>query len=149
MINSVTICGNLCDEPKISMTQNGKKRASFTIALNNGKTKDGKELAPDYINCTAWDYTAEFLERYAKKGNKATVNGQIKTNKWEDAQGKHSTTYVLAKDIELMSARDTQENVQKQNFVQDTLVGGGVGLTGQHEESFTYADIKTDDLPFY
>ncbi len=142
MINNVTIVGNITRDIEIKTTNSNKKMANFTVAINNGKSKAGEPLPADFISCQAWEFTAEFLERYARKGNKVAVSGRLKTRTWEAQDGKHSITYVLAENIELMNARET-------GYVQDTLVGNGLGVTGQHEEAFKYADIKEDDLPFY
>lgn len=159
MINSVIICGNLCKDPEIKVTESGKKWATFSIAVNNGK-RNGQELPPDYFNCQVWEKTAEFVESYAKKGMKATINGHLKTRVYENQYGKQYSVYILVQDVELMSGKreepnkDTQSSVyepSREAYYQPTITGGNRGVTGglETDNKPFYAEIKEDDLPFY
>lgn len=154
MINTITICGNLCKDPEIKITESGKKLVTFSIAVNNGK-RNGQELPPDYFNCQAWDKTAEFLESYAHKGNKATINGVLKTRTYENQNGKQYSVYILAQNIELMMKKEEPsyqpQTNERQYYSQDTIYGNNRSATGglETDNKPFYAEIKEDDLPFY
>lgn len=95
-MNDVTIIGNLTRDIEVRYTQTNKAVGQFTIAVNNGKNKDGKELASDFINCVIWEAQAENMKKYTKKGSKVAVKGSIKNDNYEDEEGnKKYRTYVL------------------------------------------------------
>lgn len=94
-MNDVTIVGNLTRDIEVRYTQTNKAVGQFTVAVNNGKNKDGKEIEPDFINCVIWEAQAENMKKYTKKGSKVLVKGSIKNDNYEDEQGN--------KNIELMS----------------------------------------------
>lgn len=153
MINSVTICGNITREIEVKTGQSGKRYCNFTVALNNGQNKEA-----DFINCTAFEATADYLGSYIRKGDKVVVNGSIKNRTWENQNGKQTMTYVMAFSVEGMSKQHDQQPVQQQvqptqqqyappQYNQPSL--GGDLQRPEERNEFTYADIKTDDLPFY
>ena len=70
-MNDVTLIGNLTRDIEVRYTQTNKAVGQFTIAVNNGKTKDGKELETDFINCVIWEMQAENMKNYEdEQGNK-------------------------------------------------------------------------------
>ena len=83
-MNKAIIMGRLTKNPELRQTQTGKAVASFTLAVNRKFKKD----EADFINCIAWDKTAEFVEKYFAKGQQVAVVGRIQTRSWEDNEGK-------------------------------------------------------------
>ena len=145
MINSVTICGNITRDIEIKTGQSGKNYCNFTVALNNGKETD-------FINCTAFEKTADYLGNYIKKGDKVVVNGSIKTRTWENQSGKQTMTYVAAFSVEGMNrheqkSHDHDNQTPTPQYSQPSL--GGDLKRPEERNQFSYADIKSDDLPFY
>ena len=67
--NHVSILGRLTKDVEIKKTTSGKSVASFCVALDNGKDRNGNQNNPDYIDCVIWDKNADNLARYAHKGN--------------------------------------------------------------------------------
>ena len=60
-MNKVIIIGRLTKDPEIRTTQTGKKVASFSLAVNEGKDSNGQEMV-QFFNCSAWDRLAEIAE---------------------------------------------------------------------------------------
>ena len=91
-MNVFCFAGNICKEIEVRSTQGGKKVASFSVAINEGKDKT------EFINCVAWDKTAELLEQYCSKGDRLSGSGRIQTRKWEDKNGdtKYTTEVVVS-----------------------------------------------------
>lgn len=152
MINKVILCGNLCRDPEVKVTDNNNKLARFTIAVNNGK-RNGQPVAPDYFNIEVWDgervKTASFVDSYLRKGTKVCIEGRLKLKTWENQNGKQSAVYILGENIEIMSSDRTE---RKEQFQQDTLMGGGRSMTGGIDDNFrsvSMDELKTDNLPFY
>lgn len=88
MLNKSVLMGRLTADPELRMTQNGKPVATFTLAVERDFKGPNGTREADFINCVAWNNTAEFVKKYFAKGNMAVVSGRIQTRKWEAADGK-------------------------------------------------------------
>ena len=79
MLNHITIMGRLTRDPEMRSTQSGVAVASFTLAVDRDFSgRDGGENQTDFIDCTAWRHTAEFVSKYFSKGRMAVVSGRLK-----------------------------------------------------------------------
>lgn len=88
MLNKITIMGRLTADPELRMTQSGKPVATFTLAVERDFKGPNGTREADFINCVAWNNTAEFVNKYFTKGNMAVASGRLQTRKWEAADGK-------------------------------------------------------------
>ena len=86
-LNKVILGGRLTAEPELKTTTSGVSVATFTIAVNRRYSKE--EQITDFINCTAWRQTAEFICRYFHKGSSICVSGEIQTRKWTNDNGEN------------------------------------------------------------
>lgn len=95
------ISGRFGKQPEIKQTNSGKSVISFTLAVNGYKEGD-----VDWIDCAAWEKTAELIAQYCNKGDKITIKGRLKKQTWEDQNGtSHSKTVVVADHLEFMGGR--------------------------------------------
>lgn len=78
--NQVTLLGRLAGEPEIRMTTSGKKIASFTVAVSKN------EEEASFIDCEAWEKTADNIEKLSKKGAQVLVSGSLRQDTWEDKE---------------------------------------------------------------
>lgn len=93
--NKVILGGRLTSDIELKQTQSGISVASFSLAVNRKYSKDGEQQT-DFINCTAWKGTAEFLAKYFGKGSSLCVVGNIQTRNYTDGNGqKRYTTEVI------------------------------------------------------
>lgn len=81
-MNKVILIGNITKDIELRQSNSGKFVVEFSVAINNGKDQQGNELPADFINCTAWNKTAEVLSKYATKGTKVGIEGAMKTQTW-------------------------------------------------------------------
>ena len=87
-MNTFIGMGRLTRDPEIKVTQSGTSVATFTLAIDR-KFKDKRgERKCDFLNCVAWRNTAEFIGKYAKKGTKIAVTGEIQTRTYDDKDGR-------------------------------------------------------------
>lgn len=101
--------GRLVRDPEVRYTQgdNPMAMAKFTIAVDRKFKKDGEQSA-DFINCTAFKKTAEFIEKYFGKGNKIAVSGRIQTGSYDDKDGKKVyTTEVVVEEAEFVEKKES------------------------------------------
>jgi len=130
MINTVTIVGNLGQDPEIRYTPNAVPVASFTIAVNEVyKGKDGQKVKKTHwFRVTAFQRLAEIVGQYCTKGSKVGIRGQLQYRQWQDNEGiNHNIVEILAKELELL--------------------GGKNGNVADAEEQSASAD-DLEDVPF-
>ena len=86
-LNKVIIGGRLVAEPEVKKTPNDTSLLRFTLAVNRRyQPKDNDNGVPtaDFISCTAWRQTAEFIAGYFHKGSSLAIVGHIETRTFED-----------------------------------------------------------------
>ena len=97
MLNIITIMGRMTRDPELRRTNSGTAVASFTLAVDRDRVQDGKERETDFIDCTAWAGTAEFVSKYFSKGQMAVVSGRLQIRNWTDKdENKRRSAEVVA-----------------------------------------------------
>lgn len=101
MLNHITIMGRLTRDVELRRTGSGTAVVSFTLAVDRDfAPKDGGEKETDFIECTAWKHTAEFVSKHFSKGRMAVVSGRLQMRKWTDKDGnKRVTAEVVADNV--------------------------------------------------
>lgn len=101
-LNNVSLSGRLVAAPELKQTNSGKAVTSFCVAVDRVYDRaNPPEQTADFINCTAWGKTAEFVSKYFDKGSQIIVRGRLATRSWTDAETnkKRSATDVVAEDV--------------------------------------------------
>ena len=110
-MNKIILIGNLTKDPEIRSTTTGKKVASFSIAINDGKDQNGQDIV-QYFNITAWEKKAEIAELYLKKGHKVAITGKLQIKTWEKTDGtKASTPEIVCLELELLTSRSEADRI--------------------------------------
>lgn len=99
-VNKVILIGNLGRDPEIRTMANGNRSATLNLATSESWTDKASGQRQER---TEWHRVVVFaegivgvLEKYARKGSKIYVEGQLKTRKWADQSGAdHYTTEVV------------------------------------------------------
>ncbi|MDE6501041.1 MAG: single-stranded DNA-binding protein [Ruminococcus sp.] len=112
-MNKVILMGRLTADPEIRQSQNGTSMCRFTVAVNRKfvDKSTGKREA-DFVSCTAWNKTAEFVSRYFSKGQMIAIDGTLRTGSYQDrnyADVTHYTTEVFVENVEFTSSK-TENN---------------------------------------
>lgn len=103
-MNHVILTGRLTKDPEIRYTDSKKAVASFTLAVDDGKGRDG-ERRSQFIPVVAWEKTAELIDQFFKKGDPLTVIGRITVRSYEKDGAKRWATEVVASGIEFPLTR--------------------------------------------
>lgn len=103
-MNHVILSGRLTKDPEIRYTNSKKATASFSLAVDDGKDREGNRKA-QFLNCVAWEKTAELLDQYFKKGDGLTVTGKLTRRSYEKDGRKVYVTEVLVNGIEFPLTR--------------------------------------------
>ena len=95
-MNRVILKGRVAKDPDVKPTQSGQTFTRLTIAVDR-YTKAGEERKADFISCTAWGNTAQFLAKYFQKGKEILCEGRIQTGSYTDKDGRkvYTTDIVL------------------------------------------------------
>ena len=109
-MNKVILMGRLTREPevRVSAGENQMSIARFTLAVDRrGRRGEGEQTA-DFVSCIAFDKTAEFSEKYLRKGTKVVLTGRIQTGSYTNKDGNRVyTTDVVVEDLEFAESKST------------------------------------------
>ena len=104
-MNRVVLKGRVAKDPDVKTTQSGQTFTRLTIAVDR-YAKAGEERKADFIPCTAWGNTAQFLAKYFTKGKEILTEGRIQTGSYTDAEGKKRyTTDVVLDRVEFCGSK--------------------------------------------
>ena len=99
MLNHIVIMGRLTRDPELRYTQSQTPVASFTVAVDRDfGGRDGGEKQTDFIDCSAWRQTGEFVSKYFRKGSMIVVSGRLQSRKWQDRDGNNRTNWEISAD---------------------------------------------------
>lgn len=77
-MNTTTLVGNLTADPKLHVSDSGKKRATFSLAINEGQ---GENEKTHYVNLTAFDSLGENIAESFSKGMRVIVAARLNSYK--------------------------------------------------------------------
>ena len=125
--------GRLTADPEIRVASETQKTiARFSVAINRNK-KDA-----DFINCVAFDKTAELLEKYFHKGDRIGIQGRIQTGSYKNRDGQTvRTTEVMVSSIEFLHDKKAEAEPARTSYTEPV------------QQSFVdLGEVDDDDLPF-
>jgi len=108
-MNKVILIGMATKDAEVRYS-NEKAIARFTLAVD--RIGDGT----DFINCVSFGKTAEFMEKYGRKGVKFATEGRIQTGSYQDKDGKKIyTTDVVVERVEFCESKKVEETASPSN----------------------------------
>ena len=139
-MNKVILMGRLTRDPDIRYSQGGMAVARYTLAVDrrfSRSNENGNDQTADFISCVAFGRSAEFAEKYLRKGIKTAVTGRIQTGSYTNRDGQkiYTTDVVL----------------EEQEFVESKKAAGQTEETGNvDQDGFMNIPDGVDDegLPF-
>lgn len=103
-MNKVLLIGRLTKDPEVRTSQKGKSVGRYTLAVD--RMGDGA----DFISCVAFGKSAEFADKYLKKGTKIAIEGHIQTGNYDNKEGKKVyTTDVIVDRQEFCESKKAEE----------------------------------------
>ena len=112
-MNKVILMGRLTRDAEVRYSQgeNSTAIARFSLAVDRRFRRDGDEQTADFINCVAFGRTAEFLERFGRKGTKFVLEGRIQTGSYTNKEGNRVyTTDVVVEEQEFAESKAAAAN---------------------------------------
>lgn len=111
-MNKVILMGRLTRDPEVRYTsgENSLAIARYTLAVDRKIRKDGDATA-DFIPCVVFGRSAEFVEKYFRKGLKITIAGRIQTGSYTNRDGqKVYTTEVVVEEQEFAESKAVSDS---------------------------------------
>ena len=117
-MNLVCLIGRLTKDPELKTTQSGKSVVTFSLAVDGFKKGE-----TDFIDCVAWNATAENLAKFKKKGEQIALTGRITTRSYEDRNGnKRKAVEVTCNTIDFVGGKSNGETTKSPyNAPQDKI----------------------------
>lgn len=142
-MNKAILMGRLTRDPEVRYTpgENSLAIARYTLAVDRKIRKDGDATA-DFINCVVFGRSAEFAEKYFRKGLKITIEGRIQTGSYTNRDGqKVYTTEVVVEEQEFAESKGSGSGSSQQNVPQQSPDVGPDGF-------MNIPDGIEEELPF-
>ena len=124
--NNVTLIGRLTKSVNTSQTANGIMYSNFSIAVDRPYRKD-KEREVDFINCTAWGKTAEFISKHFEQGAPIMIAGELRQHNYTNKDGIKVFTYVVNVDTVEFALTVKSKAAQNDNNV--SVAAGDIDLS--------------------
>ena len=114
-MNSVQLVGRLTRDPEMRYTDGGSAIARFSLAVDRRYKSENGPTA-DFLNCVAFGRTAEFIEKYFRKGMRMGCQGRIQTGSYTNNDGqKVYTTDVVVESCEFVESKASQQPEENNN----------------------------------
>ena len=96
--NSVTLIGNLVEDPELRFTPSGVPMARLRFAVNRRWRDQSGEWQEDtsYLNGTVWREQAESVAESLQKGMRIIVTGRLEQRSWETQEGDRRSVVEVA-----------------------------------------------------
>lgn len=151
MINRVVLVGRITADPEVRKTQSGLSVCTFTVAMNR---RTNREVS-DFVRCTAWRQTADFMGQYITKGALIGVEGSLQSGSYEDKEtGKRINTLEVSCDsVQALESRSSRQQAS-QNSGQpaysqpSSTYNQKDDFQDEFDDGEPVLDITSDDLPF-
>lgn len=143
--NNINLVGRITREPELKKTNTGKSVITFTLAVD----RFGKGKKTDFINCDAWERTAEIVGDYCHKGEMLGVNGTLQIDVRENQDGlKKSYAKVVVSDVMLIGSRSMANSPYQSETFASGSEGVSIGSEDSDDDSLADKYINPDSLPF-
>lgn len=123
-INSVTLVGRITKDPEMRKTTSGISVCQFTIAVNRGYKVNG-EYPADFISVVTWRQPAEFICKYAEKGDMVGVSGTLEARSYKNRDDINvHVTEVHANSVSIESKRPQKEDTAQDEMAESMGISG-------------------------
>lgn len=148
-MNRVILIGRLTRDPELRYTRGNTAIAMFNLAVDR-RVKDDSTKETDFIVCKCFNKLAENLAKFQKRGNLISLVGRIRTDSYDDKDGKRKYTIeVVADEIQFLSQKQKQEEPSNElTSNEENQYSQLSAKTVMNENYNPELQISDNDLPF-
>ena len=146
--NSVTVIGNLVEDPELRFTPSGVAMAKIRVAVNRRWRDQSNEWQEEtsFFGGTLWREAAENAAESLTKGARVIITGSLEQRQWETQEGEKRSVVELRIDEMGPSLRWATASVTK------TARSGGTDFGGERQNvpaaPVARDDYGPDEAPF-
>lgn len=153
---TLTVVGNLTNDPELRFTASGAAVASFTVAASSRyldkATNEWKDTEPVFMRCSVWRQYAENVAESLTKGTRVIVTGRLRQRSYETREGEKRTVMEMEVDDvgpALRFATAKVNRVQRQGGFEGGGSGGGGNASagGSFDDPWASGAAPQDDEP--
>lgn len=135
-MNKVLMMGRLTRDPEVRYSNEGNAVSKFSLAVDRRYKREGQPDA-DFFNCVAFGKTAEFTEKYLKKGTKVVLEGELQNNNYTNKEGqKVYGIQIVVNSLEFAESKSSS-NPDRESTQQ-----------GDSNDFMNVPDVAEEELPF-
>lgn len=108
-MNNYTLIGRLVKDIEIKESENKKKYAYMTIAVNRTYKNSNDEYETDFIDMIVWNELAERVSTYCHKGDLIAVNGRIETRMITKEEHNEKVTTLVCDKVSFLSTKKEEK----------------------------------------
>ena len=146
-INKVILLGRLGVDPELRYAPNQTPICTFRMATNERrKTPEGEWTdATEWHRIVTFGKTAENCKNFLQKGRQAFVEGRIRTNKWQDQEGKDRySTEIVASNVQFIGGRADGIEIERTGSQRQSNPAELASMSAMGET----VSFDDDDIPF-
>lgn len=154
-MNNWILMGRLTKDPEVRYGSNGMAIARFNVAVDRQFKKEGQPTA-DFFNLTAFGKTAEFVEKYLRKGTKIVAQAVIQNNNYEkDGKTVYDNQFIV-NNLEFAESKGAQNNNTSSDMPTPSLKDelpvmantSAKSTSVESAPSMGFVNVDDTDLPF-
>lgn len=109
-MNILSITGNLVRDLELRKTPSGVSVVTGSVAVQRAfKDKDGNK-GVDYIDFVGWNEKAEYLSKYAKKGDRLEISGRLESRNYTDKNNQKRIVWECIIENVMVLSKDSRQN---------------------------------------
>ena len=152
-LNCFVGIGRLTRDPELRYTPSGTAVCKFGLAINRSyKNQEGNNVEDTlFINVSSWGRQAEYCSQFLKKGRRVAVNGELRSNNWQDREGNKRVTFEInARTVQFLDYLKDLDNTQEDEYQKSSSLNedSSEQENGQEEEGRNVQDEDEEDIPF-
>lgn len=138
-MNLLTIKGRMASDPEKRIIESKTTLCNFTVAVNRRFQKD----KTDFIDCTAFGKTGDFVGAYFLKGQEILCSGELHIDKYTKDGGIKTHVSLIVDNVEFCGKKDKTNNKTDEAQAQKS------DNSEASEVSEAFETLEPDeDLPF-
>jgi single-strand DNA-binding protein len=135
-MNKVIMMGRLTRDPEVRYSSEGNAVSKFSLAVDRRYKREGQPDA-DFFNCVAFGKTAEFTEKYLKKGTKVVLDGELQNNNYTNKEGQRVYgMQIVVNSLEFAESKSSSNSDRESTQQVDS------------NDFMNVPDVAEEELPF-
>lgn len=143
--NRVLLMGHLTRDVELKYTPANAAVAKIGLAINRrykGKDDQMKDEVT-FVDCEAWNQTAETISKFFSKGKPIFVEGRLKLDQWQDKDGTNrSKLKVVVETFQFVDSKGDNSEPSAQSTSRPATTRSNTPASQTHQP------LGDDDIPF-